>query len=216
MSSLETTPSPRWRGRIHEAAFFAAVPLGMALIVVARGTTATIAAAVFAVSLAGVFGVSAAYHVGRWTDAARRRMKRLDHSMIFILIAGSYTPFCLLAIGGAPGAWLLGAVWAGALAGVGLKLVSIDRLHVASAVLYMALGWAALFALPTLFRGLSGVQFALVVAGGVLYTLGAIVLLRRRPNPRPAVFGYHEVWHAMGVTAGFLHYTAILLVVAGR
>jgi hemolysin III len=203
---------PRFRGRIHEIAFFAAVPFGFALVMVARGFAARASAIVFAVSLAGVFGVSAAYHRGRWTDAARRRMKRLDHSMIFVLIAGSYTPFCLLVIKGWWGATLLGVVWAGALAGIVLKLVSVDRLHVASGILYISLGWAAIFAFPRLVDGLSLLQLGLVVGGGVLYTSGAIVLLRHRPDPSPA-FGYHEVWHAMGVSAGALHYVAILLVV---
>jgi hemolysin III len=210
-----TQDPPRFRGRIHESAFFASIPLGLALVAAGRGVTARISALVFALSLAGVFGVSAAYHRGRWTELARRRMKRLDHSMIFVLIAGSYTPFCLLVIGGRWGGTLLATVWAGALAGIVLKLVSIDRLHVASGILYMGLGWAAIFALPRLVAELSSVELLLVVGGGVLYTLGAIVLLRRRPDPSPA-FGYHEVWHAMGVTAGLLHYVAILLVVTAR
>jgi hemolysin III len=203
---------PRFRGRIHQVAFFVSIPLGVALVAAGRGAAARISAIVFAGSLAGVFGVSAAYHRGRWTDAARRRMKRLDHSMIFVLIAGSYTPFCVLVIRGWWGATLLAAVWAGALAGIVLKLVSIDRLHVASGILYMGVGWAAIFALPRLVSELSPIQLALVIGGGLLYTLGAIVLLWRRPDPSPA-FGYHEVWHAMGATAGLLHYVAILLVV---
>ncbi|HEV8563812.1 MAG TPA: hemolysin III family protein [Actinomycetota bacterium] len=203
---------PKYRGRIHEAAFFVSIPLGLALVAAGRGAAARVSALVFAASLAGVFGVSAAYHRGRWTEAARLRMKRLDHSMIFVLIAGSYTPFCLLVIRGWWGGSLLAIVWAGALAGIVLKLVSIDRLHVVSGILYMSLGWAAILALPRLVNELSPLQLALVVGGGVLYTLGAVVLLCRRPDPSPA-FGYHEVWHAMGVAAGALHYVAILLVV---
>ena len=211
MQVLPTTP--RFRGRIHEGAFFVSVPAGVALVALARGVQARAAALTFAASLAGMFGVSAAYHLGVWTEAARKRMKRLDHSMIFVLIAGSYTPFCLLVIRGGWGWSLLVLVWAGALAGVALKLVSVDRLHAPAGILYMTLGWAAIFAFPSLVRLLSPLQLALVVGGGLFYTLGAIVLLRRRPDPRPAVFGYHEIWHAFGVTAGLLHYIAILLVV---
>ncbi|MBI3647317.1 MAG: hemolysin III family protein [Actinobacteria bacterium] len=212
---IDPSVKPRLRGRIHQTAFFVSLPLGAALVVLARGLQARVAALVFAVSIAGVFGASAAYHLGRWSATARRRMRSLDHSMIFVLIAGSYTPFCLLVIRGGWGVSLLAVVWAGALAGIVLKLVSIDRLHRVGGAMYITLGWAAIFALPRLVSRLTPVELALVVAGGILYTLGAIVLLRRRPDPNPRVFGYHEIWHAMGVAAGLLHYAAILLVVSG-
>jgi len=204
---------PRMRGRLHQIAFFVSLPLGVALIAVAGTGQARIGAAVFAASLAGVFGSSAAYHRIPWSDAARRRMKRLDHSMIFILIAGTYTPVCLLGLGGGWGVALLATVWAGAIAGIVLKQVDIDGLHRLTGFLYIALGWTAVIMLPTLFHSVSPATFALVIAGGLLYTLGAIVFATKRPDPNPAVFGYHEIWHAFTAGAGLCHYVAILLLV---
>jgi hemolysin III len=194
-------------------AFIMSVPLGVSLVIVARTGKGKVSALVFAVSLAGVFAASAAYHLGRWSDAVRPRMRSLDHSMIFVLIAGSYTPFCLLVIRGGWGAVMLAAVWAGALAGVVLKLVALERVHKVTATLYMLLGWLAILGFPRMVAELTGLQLALLVAGGLLYTVGAIVLLRNKPNPSPRVFGYHELWHAMGVTASLCHYIAILLIV---
>jgi hemolysin III len=210
---VETPAKPRWRGLLHQIAFFVSLPMGAVLVALAGSGRARLASIVFALSLAGVFGVSAAYHRGSWTEAARRRMKRLDHSMIFILIAGSYTPLCLLAIHGPWAAALLVAVWGGAVVGISLKLAAPDRLSGVTGFLYIATGWIAVLALPQLLRDLTPVTSTLVVAGGVLYTLGAITLARRRPDPRPTVFGYHEVWHALGIGAGLCHWSAILLVV---
>jgi hemolysin III len=204
---------PRMRGRLHQIAFFISLPAGVALIAVAGTGEARAGAAVFAASLAGVFGSSAAYHRIPWTDTARRRMKRLDHSMIFILIAGTYTPVCLLGLGGGWGVALLTTVWAGAIAGIVLKQVDVDGLHRLTGFLYIALGWTAVIMLPTLFRSVSLATFALVIAGGLLYTLGAIVFARKRPDPNPAIFGYHEIWHAFTAGAGLCHYVAILLLV---
>jgi hemolysin III len=204
---------PRMRGRLHQIAFFVSLPAGVALIAVAGTGQARVGAAVFAASLAGVFGSSAAYHRLPWGDDARRRMKRLDHSMIFILIAGTYTPVCLLGLGGGWGVALLATVWAGAIAGIVLKQVDVDGLHRLSGFLYIALGWAAVIMLPTLFHSVSPATFALVIAGGLLYTLGAIVFATKRPDPNPAIFGYHEIWHAFTAGAGLCHYVAILLLV---
>lgn len=204
---------PRMRGRLHQIAFFISLPAGVALIAVAGTGEARAGAAVFAASLAGVFGSSAAYHRIPWSDTARRRMKRLDHSMIFILIAGTYTPVCLLGLGGGWGVALLATVWAGAIAGIVLKQVDVDGLHRLTGFLYIALGWTAVIMLPTLFNSVSPATFALVIAGGLLYTLGAIVFARKRPDPNPAIFGYHEIWHAFTAGAGLCHYLAILLLV---
>jgi hemolysin III len=201
------------RGRLHEIAFFVSVPAGVALIALADTRRARVAAAVFAVGLAGVFGASAAYHRIEWSDSARRRMKRLDHSMIFILIAGTYTPLCLLALSGVWSVAMLATVWAGAIAGIVLKQVRIDGLKRLSGFLYIALGWVSIVALPQLFHTLSTPSFALVIIGGLLYTLGAIVFATKRPDPNPAVFGYHEIWHAFTTGAGLCHYLAVLLLI---
>jgi hemolysin III len=204
---------PRLRGRIHQVAVFVAVPAGVALVVLARGTAATVASAIYAASLVAVFGASAAYHRGDWSPSARRWMKRLDHSMIFVLIAGSYTPIAVLALHGPWQVLVLSLVWAGAVVGIAMKVASPDGLQITTATLYMALGWLALIALPEIVRGLTAPGVVLMVTGGVLYTLGAIVFASRRPDPRPAVFGYHEIWHAFMVVAAVCHFAMIALVV---
>jgi hemolysin III len=201
------------RGRLHEIAFFISLPAGIAMVALADTGRSRLAAVVFAVGLAGVFGASAAYHRVAWSDPARNRMKRLDHSMIFILIAGTYTPLCLLALNGAWSVVTLATVWAGAITGIVLKQVNIDGLRRVSGFLYIALGWASIIALPQMFHVMSMTGSVLVVAGGLLYTFGAIVFAVKRPNPNPAVFGYHEVWHAFTAGAGLCHYTAVLLLI---
>jgi len=202
---------PRLRGRLHQIAFFVAVPAGIALVLLARGATARGAVLVYALSLAGLYGASGAYHRRQWKAKARARMQRLDHSMIFVLIAGTYTPFCLLALHGAWSIAILAAVWAGAIAGIVLKLVGVDRTKVASAILYIALGWCAVIATPVVISSLSLVPIVLLALGGVLYTVGAIVFSTKRPNPSPLVFGYHEVWHSFVVGGSACHYAVILL-----
>lgn len=204
---------PRLRGWFHEVAFFVSIPAGVALAVLAAGARARTAAIIYAVSLTALFGASAAYHRVNWSPKALQRMKRLDHSMIFLLIAGTYTPMCLLVLHGAWAVVMLSLVWTGAAVGVTVKNVRIDGFRVLSGFLYIALGWVALFALPQLVQGLSPVAIALLAAGGVLYTVGAIVLARHCPDPAPATFGYHEVWHAFIVAAAACHYTMIMLVV---
>lgn len=201
------------RGRLHEIAFFVSIPAGVALVALADTGKARFAAAVFAVGLAGVFGASAAYHRVAWSAPALRRMKRLDHSMIFILIAGTYTPLCLLALNGVWGFAMLATVWAGAITGIVLKQVDIDGMKRLSGFLYIALGWVSIVILPQLFRNLSVTASVLVVSGGLLYTLGAIVFATKRPDPNPAVFGYHEIWHAFTAGAGLCHYAAVLLLI---
>ena len=205
-------PRPRLRGRIHQVAFFASIPAGIVLVLLASGAVATAVAAIYAVSLTSVFGSSAAYHRGRWSERARRWMKRLDHSMIFVLIAGSYTPVSVLVLHGPWEAVLLSLVWTGAAIGVTLKMVKPDGLSITSAILYMSLGWLAMIALPQLVRGMTTAEVVLMISGGLLYTAGAIVFASRRPDPRPATFGYHEIWHAFMVAAATCHYAMILLV----
>lgn len=206
---------PLLRGRLHQGAFFASIPAGAVLVALGSSATERLAAAVFAGSLAGLFGTSAAYHLIARTPRAIRWMQRLDHSMIYLLIAGSYTAFGLLVLEGAWRAWILAVVWTGFGAGVVVKLFGLERLRVLGGVLYIALGWTAIVAMPHIVRRASRPVVALLVLGGVLYTAGATVLWRRRPNPSPAVFGYHEVWHTFVIAAGACHYAAVLALVAG-
>jgi hemolysin III len=203
-------PKPRLRGVLHQWAFFASLVLGTLLVVLAPGGRGTLAAAVYAVSVAALFGVSALYHRIDWASAAsRRRMRRLDHTMIFVLIAGSYTPFALLALDGTIATVILVTVWAGAIAGALMKLVWIDAPKWLVAGSYVLMGWVAVAAFPGLIDELGVAPTALVAAGGVLYTLGALVYALRRPDPAPAVFGYHEVFHALVIAAAAIQYAVI-------
>jgi hemolysin III len=205
-------PKPLLRGRIHQAAFFVVIPASVVLVLLAPTPRARLATIIYAITLIAQLGASAMYHIGDWEEESRVRMRRLDHSAIFLLIAGSYTPFCLLVLTGTLATVVLIVVWAGAAIGIATKLYSLD-LHVLSGILYIGLGWAVLATLPELVRALDPVPLALVVTGGVLYTLGAVVLARNKPDPWPNTFGYHEVWHTMTVSATACHYAAVLLVV---
>jgi hemolysin III len=211
---IATTPRPRLRGVSHQWAFFFSLVAGGALVLAAPAGEATVASAIYAASVAGLFGTSALYHRVSWaSQKARRWMRRLDHSMIFLLIAGTYTPFALLVLEGTLAVVILVVVWTGALAGIVLKLVWIDAPKPLVAVLYVMLGWVAVAASPDLVAGLGVTSTALVAAGGVLYTAGAVVYALGRPNPVPAVFGYHEVFHALVIAAAALQYAVIMFVV---
>jgi hemolysin III len=164
---------------------------------------------IYASSLVGLFGVSAAYHRLQWSPTALRRMRSLDHSMIFLLIAGTHTAFGVLVMHGPWRLLVLGVVWTGALVGIVLKLVKINGFSRVGGTLYIALGWVGIAALPEVLSESEALPLALTVAGGLMYTGGAVVLLRRRPDPNPLVFGYHEIWHSLVVAASTCHYAAI-------
>ena len=201
---------PRLRGVSHQWAFYVSLVLGAALVAAAPGGQPRLAAAVYALSVAALFGTSALYHRITWaSQAARRWMRRLDHSMIFFLIAGTYTPFARLVLHGDLATVILVVVWAGALAGVLMKLVWIDAPKALVAILYLALGWVAVAAFPTMIGELGITGSALVGVGGLLYTAGALVYAFQRPNPAPTVFGYHEVFHALVILAAALQYAVI-------
>ena len=201
---------PRLRGVSHQWAFFVSVVTGVALVLAAPSGRATAAAAIYAVSVAGLFGASALYHRINWsTVGARRWMRRLDHSMIFLLIAGTYTPFAVLALDGPLATAILIVVWAAALGGIVLKLAWIDAPKWLIALIYVAIGWVALAAFPQLLSKLGVTATAMVAAGGLLYTAGAIVYARRRPDPAPTVFGYHEIFHALVILAAALQYAVV-------
>jgi hemolysin III len=201
--------TPTWRGLLHTWWFVLAVPAGVLLILASEQAAARVAASIYAASLLLVFGTSAAYHRLARSPRARLVMQRLDHSMIYLLIAGTYVPLCLVALPVAWGVPLLCAVGVGALAGFALKLTAFHRVQWLSYALYPVLGWAAIVATPALIHHLTPVQLGLVVAGGVAYTVGFPVLLVQRPNPWPRTFGYHEVWHLFTVVAASLHFAAV-------
>ncbi|HEV7459083.1 MAG TPA: hemolysin III family protein [Solirubrobacteraceae bacterium] len=201
---------PRLRGVSHQWAFFVSLVTGAALVLAAPNGRATAAAAIYAGSVAGLFGASALYHRVNWSTAgARRWMRRLDHSMIFLLIAGTYTPFAVLALDGPLATAILVVVWSAALGGIVLKLVWIDAPKWLVALIYVAIGWVALAAFPQLLSKLGVTATAMVAAGGLLYTAGALVYARRRPDPAPTVFGYHEIFHALVILAAALQYAVV-------
>jgi hemolysin III len=202
---------PRLRGVSHKWAFFVSLVAGAALVVFAPEGKATLAAAIYAFSLSALLGVSALYHRVDWRPAARRWMRRLDHTMIFVLIAGTYTPFALLVLHGTIAKVVLIAVWSCAAAGVILNLIWWDAPKPVTAAVYLSTGWIALLAFPQLWSGLGPVGFGLVVLGGALYTTGAIVYARRRPDPRPEVFGYHEIFHLLVIVAAACQFAAVAI-----
>jgi len=200
---------PRLRGVSHQYAFFVALAAGAALVVLARGGQARVAVAVYALSLCAMFGASALYHRIDWPPRPRKWLRRLDHSMIFVLVAGTYTPFAVLVLAPALGWTLLGIVWGGALAGIVLSLVWVDAPRWLSAAVYVALGWVAIIGLPQLWDRAGAMAVALLATGGVLYTVGAVIYARRRPDPVPRVFGYHEVFHVLVIAAAAVHFAAV-------
>jgi hemolysin III len=201
---------PRLRGVSHEWAFFISLVLGAALIIAAKTPQATLAVAIYAVSLSALLGTSALYHRVNWKRPdVRRWMRRLDHSMIFFLIAGTYTPFALLVLDGPLADAILVVVWAGAIAGAVVETVWIDHPKWVAALIYMSLGWVAVAAFPQLWVDMGVTGTLLVAAGGLLYTAGAVVYATQRPNPSPRVFGYHEIFHALVILAAAAHFAAI-------
>jgi hemolysin III len=203
-------PKPRLRGVSHQWAFFVSLVTGTALILSAPTGKAAFVAAIYAVTVAGLFGTSALYHRITWASAAARRwMRRLDHSIIFLLIAGTYTPFAVLSLDGAVATVILVAVWTGAAAGIVMKLFWIDAPKWLVALTYVALGWVAVAAFPQLLSDVGVTATTLVAVGGLLYTVGAVVYARRRPDPVPTVFGYHEVFHALVIAAAAVQFAAV-------
>lgn len=204
---------PRLRGVSHRLAFFASLFAGASLLLVTPSKRAVAAAMVYAISLSALFGVSALYHGVTWSVPVRRWMRRLDHSMIFLLIAGTYTPFGVLVLSGTLAVVVLAVVWGGALLGMALNMVWIDAPKWFSAIVYISLGWVAVVAFPELVSHLGVTATGLLVLGGVLYSAGAAVYALRRPDPAPAVFGYHEVFHALVIAAAIAHYAVVALYV---
>ncbi len=203
---------PRLRGVSHEIAAFVFGALGIALVSSAPSTRATVAVAIYSASMVALFASSAIYHRVSWSTArARTLMRRVDHSMIFVLIAGSYTPFCLLAFQGTFGLVVLIAVWSAALAGIVMKAVWIDSPRWLVTATYLGLGWVAVIGLPMLTERIGLVGTLLVAAGGLLYSVGGVIYARKRPDPVPSVFGYHEIFHLLVVIAAGLQFAVVAL-----
>jgi hemolysin III len=203
---------PRMRGVLHQWAFPASVVAGAVLVLQADSARARIATMIYALSVAALLGTSATYHRVEWrTVAARRRMRRLDHTMIFVLIAGTYSPFALLVLRGTLGVAILVAVWAAAIAGAVFKLVWIDAPGWLVAASYIVAGWLAVVVIPELAGRLGIAPVSALALGGVIYSIGAGVYAVRRPDPVPAVFGYHELFHSLVLIAAALQYTVVAI-----
>jgi len=203
---------PRLRGWLHTYAFFVAAVAGVVLCSLAAlrpGIAPLLSCVVYSLTVCGLFGVSALYHRRVWTKAGYQVMRRLDHSMIFVFIAGTYTPFSVLLLDRRPATVILAVVWGGALAGVAMKLAWPHAPRWASAPLYLALGWVAVAVLPDLLHRGGVVAFVLLLVGGLVYSVGAIFYALRRPNPWPNVFGHHEFFHATTLVAAICHHIAI-------
>ncbi len=201
---------PRMRGWIHTVAFFVFLAASPWLLAQSPSAGATVAISIYVVSILGLFGVSALFHRVRWSEKGRRRMRRLDHSMIFLAIAGSYTGVAGLALTGTPRLVILLLVWVGGAAGVVLRQVWLDAPKWVIAIPYIVVGWSALAVLTALFHVLGGWGFGWLMAGGLFYTAGAIAYSAKRPNPIPGVFGYHEVFHLGTVLGASCHFIVIV------
>jgi hemolysin III len=208
-ASPDARPRPLLRGWLHLVSFALVLVAGPLLILAGQGAVERLCLTVYVLSLAALFGVSAAFHRIRWQPTARRRMRRADHSTIFVAIAGTYTAVAGLVLTGWAQALILAIVWGGALAGIVLRQVWLDAPKWAIAVPYVVVGWSALAVLPQLWRGLGPTGFILVAVGGFAYTVGALVYARKRPDPVPHVFGYHEVFHLCTVIGATLQFIAI-------
>lgn len=207
---------PRLRGVLHEYAFFVSLGCGVALVLAASDARARIAAGVYAAAVSALLGTSALYHRVTWRPAARRWMRRLDHSMIFVLIAGTYTPVALLALKGSLASTILIVLWLGALGGVVFKLLWIDAPKWLFASVYVILGLVTAAVLGELPAAIGWLGAAGLAGGGVLYMIGAVVYASGRPNPWPRVYGYHEVFHTLVLAAAAIHYAVIAFAVLPR
>jgi hemolysin III len=214
--TIEVRPS--WRGRLHRSAFFVALGLAPGLIAAAATPAARMAVAVYTLCLMGLFGVSALFHCVPWGEIGHARMRRLDHSMIFVFIAGSYAPIAVLALESPGRQLMLALALAACSAGIALQLLWIDAPRGLTAALYGAVGWMVLLAVPALLDRVGAAAVALLALGGVTYTAGALVYARRWPDPFPEAFGFHEVFHLLTILAAGMHLAVIafwLLPLAG-
>ena len=212
---VEAALKPRLRGVLHEAAFAVSLVTGTAIVCLTSGGQARVAVSVYAAAVALLFGTSAAYHRGTWSPRAHSVMSRLDHSMIFILIAGTYTPFCLVLLDGWMRWVIFSVVWGGAFGGIIARNAFRHPPQWVFVIFYLALGWVAVGIMPQVLESGGVAVLVLLIIGGLFYSFGAIVYARRKPDPSPAWFGFHELFHACTLAAFVVHYIAISLAVYG-
>jgi hemolysin III len=205
---------PHLRGWLHLGGFGVSLLSGALLVVLTDSGLVRGAVTIYAVSVTLMFGTSALYHrrSHRWSTPAQRVMMRLDHSMIFVLIAGTYTPFALLVLEGAVSTVVLTVVWVGALGGIGFRVLAPDAPRWSTVPVYLVLGWTAVPVVPQIYQGGGALVLLLIALGGLFYTVGGVVYGARRPDPSPRWFGFHEIFHALTLAAFVTHYWAVALV----
>jgi hemolysin III len=200
---------PVWRGLLHQISAFVFAPLFVFVLFLARTAGQRLAVVVYGLGVLLMFAISALYHRGRWSPVARRRLMRLDHSTILLAIAGSYTAIAGLSLGGDTRIVVLTTAWAGAAVGIVIRMLWLDAPRSLTTAVYVAVGWVAALAFPALYHALGTPAFTLVIIGGGCYSLGAVVYARKRPDPAPATFGYHEVFHALVCAGALCHLVAV-------
>jgi hemolysin III len=203
---------PKLRGWLHAGTFPVALAAGIVLVVLSDGVDETVANAVFVAASSLLFGASALYHRGSWSPGVERQLKRLDHSNIFLIIAGTYTPFAVILLPDHGGTVLLWIVWTAALGGIAFRVLWVNAPRWLYTPIYLALGWVAVFYIPEIYQTGGAAVVALLAIGGGLYSVGAVVYALKRPNPSPRWFGFHEVFHALTLGAWCVHYIAVSLV----
>ena len=203
---------PRWRGRIHAVAVAVTLPAGIILTLVTPSGLPRVAVFVYVASLLALFSTSASYHLFTRTQRSQRTMRQLDHAMVYVLIAGTYTPVCLLALPRNVGVAFLIGIWCAAFLGIALKITW--RAHKVSSAMYLIIGWAALIILPWAYHRAGFTSLLLFALGGIVFTVGAILFYLQRPQLRPLVFGYHEVWHVFTVVAVALQFAGVGVLIA--
>ena len=203
---------PSWRGRIHGVAVAVTIPAGIVLTLVTPSGLPRIAVLVYVLSLLALFSTSASYHLLTRSQRAQRTMRQLDHAMVYVLIAGTYTPVCLLALPRKIGVPFLIAIWLAA--GLGITLKITWRAHKTSGAMYLVIGWAALIILPWSYHMAGFTSLLLFALGGIVYTVGAILFYLQRPQLKPLVFGFHEVWHVFTVVAVALQFAGVGVLIA--
>lgn len=210
--SLDAPEKPSLRGHIHYASAFAALGAGIMLVIFASSPEARLATAIYAASLVNLLATSATYHIINWPPKERARMRKLDHAAIFILIAGTFTPICLLAMNAAGGKALLTLVWSGAALGTLKEFLWPRAPKFITALICVLLGWTSVPAVPRIYADYGLFTVLLMLGGGVVFTLGALAYALKRPNPAPSTFGYHEVFHTLVVIAAAMHFAMVTIV----
>lgn len=204
---------PRFRGFLHLLAFSSALTLAPILIVITPGIADRFIMAIYAISIVGLFGISALYHRNVWSEPGAAIVRRLDHSMIFVATAATHTPIALIALPAGPDWTLFGIVWGGALFGIATRVFATDAPYWMIALPYLVVGWCSLIVVNHLWSSLGVAGFTLMLVGGGLYTIGALIYAVHRPNPWPKSFGYHEIFHLLTVAGAACHYVVIAIFV---